>query len=149
MRKTIIIICKIIASIQTEAQCAVDNLAFKAGETMTYDLEFNWKFLWYKVGTAYMNTANTVYNGTEAFRTKLLSKTRHRADMFFIMRDTLTSIYTKDIVPLYFRKGAEEGKRYTIDEAWFSYQGGKSIVNQRRIYRDGRVAKSKEVRNEC
>jgi len=149
MKKLIIIICLFITAIQAQAQCAIENTAFKSGESLTYDLEFNWKFIWYKVGTASMNTIGSVYNGAEVFRTKLISKTSHKADFFFIMRDTLTSIYTKELIPLYFRKGAEEGKRYTIDEAWFSYQGGKSIINQRRTYRDGSVSITKQIYDDC
>lgn len=146
---TICMICLLITYLPMKAQCAVENTAFKSGETLSYDLEFNWKFIWYKVGSANMNTIATTYNGMDVFRTKLISRTSHKADFFFVMRDTLTSIYTRDIVPLYFRKGAEEGKRFTIDEAWFSYQGNKSIVNQRRTYRDGTNNKSKQISNDC
>lgn len=32
--------------------------------------------------------------------------------------------------PRYFRKGAEEGKRYTVDEAWFSYKDGLCFAKQ-------------------
>lgn len=48
------------------------------------------------------------------------------------MRDTLTCITTQQLEPLYFRKGAEEGKRYTVDEVNFSYRNGKCIVDQQR-----------------
>ena len=34
------------------AQCSSENSAFKSGETLVYDLHFNWKFVWFKVGTA-------------------------------------------------------------------------------------------------
>ena len=37
------------------------------------------------------------------------------------------------------RKGAEEGKRYTVDEAWFSYKDGVSHVRQSRSWLGGRV----------
>ena len=49
-----------------------------------------------------------------------------RVDFFFKMRDTLTCYVSDRLEPLYFRKGAEEGKRYTVDEAWFSYKDGVS-----------------------
>ena len=53
------------------------------------------------------------------------------------MRDTLTCVIGEKLEPRYFRKGAEEGKRYTVDEAWFSYKDGLCFVNQKRTYRDG------------
>ena len=32
------------------AQCGIENTAFKSGEFLGYDLYFNWKFVWVKVG---------------------------------------------------------------------------------------------------
>ncbi len=32
------------------------------------------------------------------------------------------------MAPMYFRKGAREGKRYTVDEVFYSYSGGKCHV---------------------
>jgi hypothetical protein len=51
------------------------------------------------------------------------------------MRDTLTCYVSEQLEPLYFRKAAEEGKRHTVDEAWFSYKDGVSHVKQRRTWR--------------
>ncbi len=50
------------------------------------------------------------------------------------MRDTLTCYVSDKLEPLYFRKAAEEGKRYTVDEAWFSYDDGIATVKQRRTW---------------
>ncbi len=36
--------------------------------------------------------------------------------------------------PLYFRKAAEEGRRYTVDEAWFSYKDGLCFAKQKRTF---------------
>ncbi len=43
------------------------------------------------------------------------------ADKLFVLRDTLVSIVNDELVPFYYRKGALEGDRYTVDEAWYSY----------------------------
>jgi hypothetical protein len=42
----------------------------------------------------------------------------------FVMRDTLLSYTTLDLEPLYYRKGAREGKRYYVDELWYTYPKG-------------------------
>jgi hypothetical protein len=120
-----------------ETSCAVTNKAFKSGEKITYELYFNWKFVWVKAGVATLATNATTYKGTHGYRTDLLSVSSKRVDMFFKMRDTLTSIVTQKLEPLYFRKGAEEGKRYTVDEAWYKYNGSKVDVEQKRTYQDG------------
>lgn len=58
--------------------------------------------------------------------------------MFFRMRDTLTCITSEDLVPFYFRKGAAEGKRYSVDDVKFSYRNGKCIVDQYRTVNSGK-----------
>ena len=122
-------------ALPASAQCEAKNDAFQTGEHVMYDLYFNWKFVWVKAGLASLTTNATTYHSEPAFRINLLALGSKRADFFFKMRDTLTCITSQDLVPLYFRKGAEEGKRYTVDEVKFSYQNGKCIVDQQRTLR--------------
>jgi hypothetical protein len=63
-------------------QCPVKNTAFKAGEVLTYDLYFNWKFVWIKVGNASMDISNTRYKGKDAYRCHLITRGSKRADKF-------------------------------------------------------------------
>ena len=120
------------------AQCGIENKAFKSGEFLYYDLFFNWKFIWVKVGTASMSTVKSTYDGRQAYRTSLITRGNNKLDKMFMMRDTLLSYCTDDIVPLYFRKGAREGKRYYVDELWYSYPAGKCHLKKHRIENDGR-----------
>ena len=39
-----------------QAQCVAKNEAFQSGEHVMYDLYFNWKFIWKKVGLASLTT---------------------------------------------------------------------------------------------
>ena len=118
-------------------QCGIENTAFQSGEFLYYDLFFNWKFIWVKVGTASMSTVESVYNGESAFRTSLITRGNNKLDKVFMMRDTLLSYCDKDVSPLYFRKGAREGKRYYVDEIWYSYPKGNCHLKQHRIEDDG------------
>ena len=127
------IIC-FIAAPGLQAQCTARNEAFQSGEHVMYDLYFNWKFIWKKVGLASLTTNATTYRSQPAFRFNLLSVGSKSSDFFFKMRDTLTCYVSERLEPLYFRKAAEEGKRHTVDEAWFSYTDGVSHVKQRRTW---------------
>ena len=118
-----------------QAQCTAINEAFLPGEKIEYDLYFNWKFIWKKVGTASMKIDAANYNNKPGYVIDLLTKGSKQADFFFKMRDTLTCYVSEQLEPLYFRKAAEEGKRHTVDEAWFSYKDGVSHVKQRRTWR--------------
>ncbi len=118
------------------------------GEKLEYELHFNWKFVWVKAGTATMETKATTYNSQPALRSLLELKGTKRADFYFTLRDTLEAVMSEDLIPFYFRKGAEEGKRYTLDQINFSYADGKTYVKQsrHRSDRDPKYNESEESR---
>ncbi len=124
----------------SHAQCPETNRAFKAGEDLVFDMYFNWKFIWIKCGTSRMNTVNADYHGQKAMRTYLYSTGNKRADRFFKLRNTLTSYYTPQLVPLYFKKASTEGKRYTEDEIWYVYRDGGIFLRQRFRNHKGQVS---------
>ena len=146
MRKIIILLLSVLAlSVPSIAQCPepMENKAFKSGESLVYDLYYNWKFIWVKAGSATMTTYSTRYAGQQAFRTNLITRGNSRADKFWVMRDTLMSYVTENMVPLYFRKGAREGERYTVDEVSYSYpQNGTVRLAQSYRNRHGEVKKT-------
>jgi hypothetical protein len=118
--------------------CGIENTAFQSGERLSYDLYFNWKFVWVKVGKATMNTDLTSFQGKRAYKSSLVTGGNRKLDKFFVMRDTLLSYCSADdLSPLYFRKGAEEGKRYYVDELWYTYPKGNCHLKMHRIDADG------------
>ena len=137
-------------ALPANAQCEAKNDAFQSGEHVMYDLYFNWKFVWVKAGLASLTTNATTYHSKPAFRINLLALGSKRADFFFKMRDTLTCVMGEKLEPRYFRKGAEEGKRYTVDEAWFSYKDGLCFANQKRSFpRTGEVFEDETSDSRC
>ena len=119
------------------AQCGIENNAFKSGEELAYDLYFNWKFIWVKVGTAEMDTKMAKFEGKDAWKSYLITRGNPKLDKFFIMRDTLLSYCNPDLSPLYFRKGAQEGDSYYVDEIWYSYPHGNCQLKKHRITSSG------------
>ena len=55
-------------STPAKAQCTAQNTAFQSGEHVMYDLYFNWKFIWKKVGLASLTTFSTTYQSQPALR---------------------------------------------------------------------------------
>lgn len=147
-------VCLIIAllfafPLSGNAQCEAKNNAFKSGEHVMYELYFNWKFIWKRVGLASLTTNATTYHSEPAYRINLLAIGSKEADFFFKMRDTLTSVVSAKLEPRYFRKGAEEGKRYTVDEARFSFRNGMCYVNQKRVRKDGSITETEQNYDRC
>jgi len=143
LRTTLITAALCLLSVAAGAQCRFRNTAFKAGEHLTYNLYFNWKFVWVKAGTATMKITQSQYHGQQAYRAALTTKSSKKVDRYFILRDTLLCYSTLDLAPLYYRKGAEEGKHYTVDEVWYKYPNEQLNLTQSRLHRSGK----KEVRN--
>jgi len=134
---------------QAGAQCTFRNTAFKSGEFLSYNLYYNWKFVWVKAGSASFSTVRSVYKGTPAWRGSLITRGNHRVDDFFVLRDTLLCYNSLEMAPLYYRKGAREGSRYTVDEVFYSYPEGKCHVVQHRKKNDGKSQWEKHTYNDC
>ena len=133
-----------------QSACGIENKAFKSGEFLAYDLYFNWQFVWMKVGAASMSTVMTTYDGVPAYRTSLITKGNDKLDGVFVMRDTLTSYCSfSDLSPLYYRKGALEGKRFYVDELWYTYPEGRPKVKMHRINSHGKHTWKEMDFDEC
>ena len=150
MKKLLLLITSLSAlTITSLAQCPLENKAFNAGEKLDYQLYFNWQFIWIKAGTATLEVIQSTYKGQRAYRANLITRGSKRTDKLFMMRDTLTSYITPDLVPLYYRKGALEGKRYYVDESTYTYPGGKTHVSQHYVRQDGKVRNNEWDGTDC
>ncbi len=109
------------------------NTAFRSGETVQYDLYYNWHFVWVKAGSATMSVTTTTYRGRPAYRTRLLTRGSKQADRFWVLRDTLTSVMTYNLLPLAYSKTDMEGDKYRQRNVWYSYKGGRSYARQQYI----------------
>lgn len=119
--------------------------AFQAGETLQYNLYYNWGLIWAKAGSATMSVSRSSYNGIPAYRTRLLMRGTKEADGYFVLRDTLTSyISLASLKPLYYIKEDLEGKKHRRREVWYSYPASSCRVRQRYVKASGDVKKRDE-----
>ena len=82
--KLALMLVLLLMAAQTQAQCTFRNTAFKSGEFLTYNLYFNWKFIWVKAGTASMSVVQSVYGGKPAYRGSLITRGNSKVDNFFV-----------------------------------------------------------------
>lgn len=149
MKRIIVLLLVFASMLRVDAQCPLKNYAFQHGEKLMYDLYFNWNFVWIKAGNAFFLTSKSVYNGQDAYRSYLITRTSTTLDKFFCMRDTLSAWFTSDNVPLYYKKAANEGGQYRKDEVWYSYKNGATQVKQRYQNPGGHVTKQEHNSQEC
>ena len=103
VRILFLVIAAMLFSHKAMAQCTFRNTAFKSGEFLTYNLYYNWKFVWVKAGTASMYTVQSKHRGKEAYRASLITRGNNKVDNWFVLRDTLLCYNTLDLAPLYFQ----------------------------------------------
>lgn len=120
------------------AQETIGSIPFKGGEKLEYKLYFNWQFIWLSAGSATMSITERQYQGKPSYRCALTTKTSDKIDRYFRLRDTLLCNVSKELLPLYYRKGASEGKRYYVDELFYSYSNGAVKVTAKGLSASGR-----------
>ena len=128
LRRFFVVTVFVLVAVAASAVAIKRSPAFRAGETLECVFYFNWKFIWVKAGGAKLIVRDTIYNGQPAQYMSLLSSTNEAADAFFPMRDTLTTIFTKDdITPLYYRKVTVQGSRRYLNQVWYNYLPGNKV----------------------
>lgn len=138
MKKLKILLLALLTMVSVGASAqAMTNTAFRSGEILTYNLYFNWKFVWIKAGNATYSTVQTRYQEQNAYRASLTATTNARADKFFTIRDNLTAYSTTNMLPLYYTKSTHEGDRRNLDEVRYSFSGGRCNMRLRRRKSDG------------
>ena len=149
-RLVIIFIFILLPVCYAAAQCTYESRALgNSSEVINYNLYFNWKFIWIKAGTASMITQPIVYNGKNAYRSSLVTRSSETVDKYFMMRDTIMAYFSTQLTPLYYRKGAREGKRYYVDEVWYSYSGDKCTTSLKHLTSSGDTYKEKFTYDRC
>lgn len=138
-----------LVAVEASAQCTYENKAFKGTERIAYNLYFNWKFIWLKAGIASMVTQPITHKGVQAYRTSLVTQTSKSIDRYFRMRDTIMVHFSTKLTPLYYRKGAHEGKRYYVDEVWYTYPDGKCLTTLRHLTASGEVKNQQKMYDRC
>lgn len=146
---TILLLASLGGAAPVWSQCKMQNTAFSDNETLTYSLHFNWKFIWLRAGSATMTTSRSTWQGKDCYKSHLITRTSKRLDKFFAMRDTLVSVITPEMEPLYYRKAANEGGKYYVDQVWYEHKNGETHLRQHYLSRKGIGRDTSHVSRDC
>lgn len=87
-----------------------DELAFKAGEKLTFTMHYEWGAVNSDVGTGTVLLDTMRYNGVKAFHCSVYGKTTRLFDLFFKVREDFDSWFACDgLKPLKFTRDTHEG----------------------------------------
>ncbi len=132
MLRNIFLIVILLGSQLLNAQCKIDNNSFRSGEELTYDLYFKMGILNPKAGFSILRVDDADYDGQKVQKAQLIAQSTGTASKLFSVNDTITSYFTKKLVPLAFYKDAHEGGDYTKEKITYKYKNGKTNIYTRR-----------------
>lgn len=86
------------------------ELTFNSGEEVSFDVYYNWGFIWLHAGKAMFSATDTMYNNLPAYKFNATGISFNGYDRFFKVRDTLNSIVSADsLKPYWFSRSTNEG----------------------------------------
>ncbi|MFZ4456654.1 MAG: DUF3108 domain-containing protein [Bacteroidales bacterium] len=108
---------------------------FKKGERLSYNIYYQWGFIWKKAAEATLSSQETTYQTNKALQLRLAARTTSFFDNFLRVRDTLVALTSTDLQPKYYAKITHEGSYHGKDDLHYTYKDGK-ISTRSRTYRD-------------
>jgi hypothetical protein len=120
----------------SEAQCFKNNNAFGDGETISYEVSYNWGPIWVNAGLVTFSAVKEKFLGKDSWHLKSSGKTYTSYDLFFKVRDYYDTWIDPDSFITY------EFRRYI-------YEGGYSLINSLRFdYGKSRVYSNTKRNND-
>lgn len=132
-----------------DAQCNIVNNSFKDGESITYDLYFNYGIVNAKAGVGSLKTDMVNYKGNSAYNLRMQLNTTGLTGSFYTVNDTLVSYIDMDLRPLLFTKNAFEGKDYSKEVQSFSYSDEGIKVRTNRVFNGKKRFDETITTNDC
>ncbi len=106
--------------------CHPGNYPFKAGESITYKIFYNWKFVWVEAGEVTFSVDTTKIFNKKAFYFKGEGHTYKKWDWFFKVRDKYEAwADMESLRPYRFKRVVNEGTYYLYEDCLFDYKRNK------------------------
>lgn len=143
---TLIIFISLSHLINAQNPCAVnDELPFKVGEKLSYELVYNWGFIWAKAGKVDFEVRDTLYNHSKHLYFYSYGSSHKNWDWFYKVRSSYSSITTQQLEPLKFFRIGREGSHYYNNE--YSIHG--NTASLRSMDDEGKMSVKSFQLNKC
>ncbi len=107
-----------------------DELAFKAGEKLTFTMHYEWGAVNSDVGTGTVLLDTVRYNGVKAFHCSVYGKTTRLFDLFFKVREDFDSWFACDgLKPLKFTRDTHEGHYVAKNTYIYDWNAGEPHID--------------------
>ncbi len=123
MKNLVIVITLILLGTTTSnSQCFKYNTAFQAGERLTYNVMYNWGFIWIGAGEVVFTVRETNFRGRPVYYLDAHGSSYSSYDWFFKVRDSFQAFLDKETLqPAWHLRNTSEGNFNTYEEYHFDY----------------------------
>lgn len=105
----------------SQNDCTPSEFPFQYGEKVTYDIYYNWHFVWTHAGEVFFKTDSVLFNKKKAFHFYSFGKTYKKYDWIFKVRDTYQAYADFNTLrPYWFKRVVNEGSDFILNEYWFN-----------------------------
>jgi hypothetical protein len=112
-------------SFSLRAQFVNWNKPFQFGESITYEIRYNWGFVWLDAGTVNFSVNRGEHMGEPVFQFDGNGKTYKKYDWIYKVRDTYQAkADTSRLIPKRFKRNVHEGRSIYSDQALFDQKKG-------------------------
>ncbi len=106
----------------SNSQCFKYNTAFQTGERLTYNVMYNWGFIWIGAGDVVFSVKETSFRGRTVYSLDAHGSSYSSYDWFFKVRDSFQAYLDKETLqPLWHLRNTSEGNFNTYEEYHFDY----------------------------
>jgi hypothetical protein len=106
----------------SSSQCFKYNTAFQAGERLTYNVMYNWGFIWIGAGDVIFSVKETNFKGRPVYSLDAHGSSYSSYDWFFKVRDSFQAYLDKETLqPVWHLRNTSEGNFNTYEEYHFDY----------------------------
>ena len=107
------------------SQCGARNTTFKVGEEISYDIFYNWGFIWLNAGWVDFKVKETIYQGKSVYFFDGVGETRENYDWIYKVRDRYQSYANKEtLMPIWFYRINHEGN-FDIENKYYFHHDKK------------------------
>lgn len=113
----------LLGTIASKSQCFKYNSAFQTGERLTYNVTYNWGFIWIGAGEVVFSVKETNFRGRPVYSLDAHGSSYSSYDWFFKVRDSFQAFLDKETLqPAWHLRNTSEGNFNTYEEYHFDYE---------------------------
>jgi hypothetical protein len=130
LRKYTLLILGIFIYLNLTGQCFNKNFAFKEGESLKYQVFYNWGFIWLNAGFVEFKVKQSSYLTRPVYYLDAYGASHKSYDWIFKVRDHYESyLDIETLRPLWYSQTNFEGGFEVNNRYWFDYDKKKLYVN--------------------